>query len=254
MAPSNHLTDAFSSADVDVLHVEDDDEYAELVRRWVAARGLVIDRVRSRAELLKYLEERGAPRCLLLDMSLNDSAGLNICDEFKKSPALQQTPILLLSGSNLTASECQEHGALQIIRKGVDGERELLAALTAVISQHERSRGVVTCGDLRLEPRNRTARIEGNAPVLLPSKPFDALLRLVKAAPGMVSDMDLYVEFMARGAYRLDNERKLRIRGVVIIYISRLRRRLGPAGRRIVRLNNEGFIYRASDPVAKDIF
>jgi len=94
-----HLTDAVSSPGIDVLHVEDDDQYAELVRMWVTARGLVMHRVRSRGELMDYLTVCAPPpRCLLLDMSLKDSAGLSLCDELKKSPTLQQLPIILLSG------------------------------------------------------------------------------------------------------------------------------------------------------------
>lgn len=82
--------DAVSSPGIDVLYVEDDDQYAELVWRWVTARGLVMDRVRSRAELLDYLAVCAPPpRCLLLDISLEDSAGLSLCDELKKSPANQ---------------------------------------------------------------------------------------------------------------------------------------------------------------------
>ncbi len=255
MSPSDRLADAFSSPGVDVLHVEDDEEYAELVRMWVAAHGLVLNRVRSRAEMRKYLATRAFPRCLLLDMGLKDSSGLGLCDELKGSPSLQGVPIILLSASNLTACECQGHGAIHLLRKGIDGEAELLAALTSVIAQHERSRGVVTCGDLRLEPQERTARIAGEASVRLDPRPFDALLYLVKAAPNVVTDLDMYVAFMQRGAYHLDNERKLAIRGVVINYVSRLRRKLGPAvGDRIVRINNQGFMYRVCDPAGKDIF
>ena len=255
MSPPRHLTDAFSSPGVDVLHIEDDDDYANLVRLWVAASGLVINRVRSRAELLDYLAARGSPRCLLLDMSLKDSAGLSLCDELKNSPALQQVPIVLFSASNMTACECREHGALLLVRKGVEGEAELLSALMTVISQHERSQGVVTCGDLRLAPQDRSARIMGEPSIQLDRRPFDALLLLVKSAPNMVTDKDLYVAFMERGSYRLNDEPELSIRAVVKNYISRLRRKLGPTmGPRIVRFHNEGYVYRPQDPEPKGIF
>ncbi|MBI2787328.1 MAG: response regulator [Elusimicrobia bacterium] len=214
---SRHLIDAVSSPGVDVLHVEDDDEYAELVKMWVTGRGLAMHRVRSRKELLSYLAVCAPPpRCLLLDMSLEDSHGLSLCDELKRSPALQQLPIVLLSAANLTACECQEHGALQLVRKGSEGEPELLAALTAVIAQHDRSRGIATCGDLRLDPRDRSVMVAGKLAVQLTQGAFNGLLLLVKSAPDCVTDIDLYMAFMERGAYHHNDDPELTVKSVVI--------------------------------------
>lgn len=247
---------AVASPGVDVLHVEDDDEYAELVRMWGAGRGLTMERVRSRAELLDYLSVCAPPpRCLLLDMSLKDSAGLSLCDELKKSPALQQLPIVLLSGSNLSACECQEHGALQLVRKGAEGEPELLAALTAVIAQHARSRGVVDAGDLRLDPYDRGVSIEGKLIANLQRGPFDGLQILVKSAPDGVADTDLYMAFQERRPYHRNDEPELTVRTVVKNHISRLRGDLGPiVGSRIVRWRGNGYAYRPPDPSQKGIF
>lgn len=248
--------DAVSSPGIDVLYVEDDDQYAELVWRWVTARGLVMDRVRSRAELLDYLAVCAPPpRCLLLDISLEDSAGLSLCDELKKSPANQQLPIVLFSSSNLTSCECQEHGALQLVRKGVEGEPELLAALTAVISQHCRSRGIVDAGDLRLDPQDRSVLIAGKQSLQLTQGHFDGLLILVKSAPDSVNDIDLYMAFLERQPYQHSDEGDLTVKSVVKNYISRLRRAVGPAvSSRIVRLRNEGYVYRPAGPDPKGIF
>lgn len=256
MRPPRHLTDAVSSPGVDVLHVEDDDGYAELVWMWVTGRGFSIYRIRSRAELLDYLAVCAPPpRCLLLDMSLKDSAGLSLCDELKKSPSHQRLPIVLLSGSNMTACECQEHGALQLVRKGIDGEPELLAALTTVIAQHDRSRGIVDAGDIRLDPYDRSVLIARKRTVQLTQGYFDGLQILIKSAPDLVTDIDLYMAFLERSSYHHDDAADLTVRSVVKNYVSRLRGNLGSAvGSRIVRLRNEGYVYHPAGPDSKGIF
>lgn len=155
----------------------------------------------------------------------------------------------------MTACECQEHGALQLVRKGVEGEPELLAALTAVISQHSRSRGIVDAGDLRLDPQDRSVLIAGKQSVRLTQGSFDGLLILVKSAPDSVNDIDLYMAFLERRPYQHSDEGDLTVKSVVKNYISRLRQAVGPAvSSRIVRLRNEGYVYRPPGPDPKGIF
>lgn len=236
---------AVAAPRVDVLHVEDDDVYAELVQRWVAPAGLAVHRARSRDELLNYLSTCARPpRCLLLDLGLEDSLGLSLCDTLKRAPSLQQLPIILFSGADLTSRECMEHGVLHFIRKGADGRHELLAAVTAVIAQHARSQGVVDIDDLRLDPAELQVSLAGRPVVKLTPGHFSALLRLVKSAPEVVPDAELYGAFLQRHSYRHEDDLRLTIRAIVKNYVSRLRFELGPLGARIERLRGEGYAYR----------
>lgn len=231
---------------VDVLHVEDDDVYAELVRRWTASGGLTAHRVRSRAEMLDYLSRRARPpRCLLIDPGLKDSHGFDLCDFIKRAPSLQQLPMVLFSGADLTTCECLEHGVLHFIRKGADCRAELLAALTAVISQHARSQGVVDIGDLRLDPLELEVSLAGRPVAKLTSGRFAALLLLVKSAPKVVADEALYSAFLQRHPYHRKDDLELAIRAIVKNYVSHLRSDLGAVGARIERVRGEGYAYRS---------
>lgn len=247
--PDLNPEDDSAAPGIDILHLEDDDEFAALVRLWVAGRGLAIHRVRTRAELMSFLATCAPPpRCLLLDLSLHDSRGLTLCAELKKSPALQQLPIVLHSGAALSSRECLECGACHLIRKGVDGEKELLAALTSVIAQHDRSRGVVDAGDLRLDPQEQTVSLGGRLAAKLDDGPFEALSLLVKSSPESVTDIDLYMAFLERRSHQNKEDPERTVKLVVKNYISRLRGKLGPvAGARIVRSRDEGYVYRPPD-------
>lgn len=251
MTPIPHITANLSAATgqaaswVDVLHAEDDDVYADLARKWVASGGLTTHRVRSRAELLNYLSTCARPpRCLLLDLGLIDSHGLSLCDAIKRAPSLQQLPIVLFSGANLTSCECMEHGVLHFVRKGADGGPELLAALTAVISQHARSQGVVDLGDLRLNPPDLEVSFAGRPVAKLTAGRFAALLLLVKSAPEVVTDREMYGAFLQRHPYHRKDDLELAILAIVKNYVSHLRSDLGPLGARIERVRGEGYAYR----------
>lgn len=239
------LPPAAAAPCVDILHVEDDDAYAELVRKWVAPGGFTKHRVRTLEELLKYLSAcPRLPRCLLLDLGLTDCDGLFLCDVVKKAPSLQGMPIILFSGANLSSRECMEHGVLYFVRKGAHGQPELLAALNAVISQHARSQGVVDIGDLRLNPEGHEVGLAGRPVARLTPGRFTALLALVKAAPKAVSDEDLYLAFLQRHPYHRKGDWDPSTVAIVKNYVSHLRADLGDLGARIERVRGEGYAYR----------
>jgi DNA-binding response OmpR family regulator len=229
---------------LDVLHVEDDDSYAGLVKEWVGGLGLKLQRLSSGAELTSYLANcLILPLCLLLDLTLLDADGLALCEKVKKSPATQAVPIVLLTGREIPLRECLERHALYRVIKGPDTERELRAALTAIMAQHRRSRGILEVGDLQLDAGTGGVRLEG-APILRAAPgQFAALSLLVQSSPWPVPDERLYPAFLARGAYHsLDHE--LSVHQTVRTYVSRLRRDLGAAlGERIVRVKEDGYAY-----------
>lgn len=232
----------------DVVHVDDDEAWGDLVHAWVAPHGINLLRLRSKGELLGHLKRaKTLPRCLLLDLGLGDSNGLGLCDEIKSSPALQQVPIVVMTASAVSSCECLEHGALHRVLKGPHAERELLAALRTVITQHDRSQGVVDAGDLRLDSRTREVGLTGKVAARLPPGPFHALLLLVKSSPAPVPDEKLYQAFLERKPYHQKADDPLTIPLIVKNYVSRLRRDLGEAvGSRIERTRGEGYAYLPS--------
>jgi DNA-binding response OmpR family regulator len=244
-----HREPSRASEPVHVLHVEDDSEWSLLVCRWLTKRGLKVLQLSCRAELLSYLSHcKRLPLCLLLDLTLPDGDGFEICTEIKSSPALQHLPIVIFSGRSVSSTECLEHSALYHVAKGVGAEIELSAALKAVLDQVERSRGVVDVGDLRLDPKDGRVLLAGETLAQLNPGPFAALLRLVRASPHAVQDWDLRESFLERHSYK-KRDPELAVRLTVRTYISSLRRELGAVvGARLVRLGEDGYAYLPAPP------
>jgi DNA-binding response OmpR family regulator len=231
---------------VHVLHIEDDDAWAGLVNVWLTHRGLKVLHLRSCAEMRAYLSRSTSlPQCVLLDLTLRDGDGLDLCDEIKSSPVLQHLPIVVLSGRVMTPQQCLKHEALYRVAKGTDTEEELSAVLKSVLAQNERARGVVDAGDLRLDPRGRKVIHKGKEAAVLQPGQFSALLALIQAAPKPVSENHLYEVFLERPPHK-KTDPELSIHLTVRNYVSRLRGLLGPAlAERIAYIQGQGYVYRA---------
>ena len=185
------------------------------------------------------------PLCLLLDLTLGDADGLELCAEVKASPALQRMPVVVLSGRALSSEECLRHQAVYHVRKGPGAETELPAALKSVITQQERSHGVVDAGTLRLDPRGHFIFLDNKPTAILLPGPFSAFLALVQYSPKAVSEESLYGFFLERAPHDKPDE-ELSVHLTVRTYISRLRRSLGEElGSRITFVHGEGYVYRA---------
>ena len=237
---------------VDVLHVEDDDSWADLVEIWLARRKLKVKRLSSRQELREYLS-RGEtmPLCVLLDLTLGDARGLGLCDEIKSSAALQQLPIIILTGSNVSARECLDHRALYRLTKDESAEAELGAVLESILSQQEKSQGLVDAGDLQLDPRGGHVSCGGRLIARLSPGHFAGFLELVRSSPQPVTDSKLYSSFLARHPYH-KSDQEITTRLIVRNYVSNVRRDLGSLiGGRIQRLGDEGYAYRPVKPLPR---
>lgn len=228
---------------VDVLHVEDDDDYAALVRLWLRARGLSVQRVKTGLEMRRHLNDFPVlPRCLLLDLGLSDGDGLTQCDYAKCSPRLQILPVVILTARDIPAADVLKRKALYRVEKGRNTEDELPAAILSILTQGERDRGVIDAGDLHLDPSENTVFLEGKEHARLPHGPFAALSLLARSSPIPVEDQALYQAFLTRHPYHTPDH-DLAVPLVLRNNVSQLRRMLGKTiGGRIERAE-AGYFY-----------
>lgn len=115
-----------------VFVVDDDHRVREALSSLIAAAGLRVNVFGSAAEFLEY-EKPDAPACLVLDLQLPGSSGLELQQQLSAGDA---PPIVFISGYGDVPSSVRamKAGAIEFLSKPFD-DRELLQAIHAAIDQ-----------------------------------------------------------------------------------------------------------------------
>ncbi|MDR7100157.1 HAMP domain-containing protein/CheY-like chemotaxis protein/signal transduction histidine kinase [Lysobacter niabensis] len=110
-----------------LLVIEDDAGERLSIEELIRHDDVSIDTVGSGAEALEALGS-GQYDCAVLDLRLPDMSGFDLLDRVKEVPLLQNMPIVVFTGKELTAEEHQrlKKAARSIIIKGVESPERLL--------------------------------------------------------------------------------------------------------------------------------
>jgi len=175
-----------------VLFVEDERSITEPFSRALAREGFDPVVAHTAAEAMARFEER-EPDIVLLDISLPDGDGRDICREFRRR---SDVPIIMLTarGTETDRVVGLELGADDYVVKPFSSA-EVIARIRAVLRRSGRDAATtpdppVEIDGLRLDPGARRAALDG-APLELSRKEFDLLARLMRDAGRVVTREDL---------------------------------------------------------------
>lgn len=164
----------------DILIVEDHQELAQLLRRFLQAEGYTVEIAQTGEKAVELYAEHHA-KLVILDIMLPGMDGFSVC---KKIRDTDNTPILIVSAKN--QKEDQLNGLLlgadDYIEKPYD--IDIMLAKISNIFKHRYAQDEITDGSLRLNKISRTAYKNGEA-LELTAKEFD-LLRLLMEQKGKV--------------------------------------------------------------------
>jgi PAS domain S-box-containing protein len=130
LVPAPAFAETRSSADSPpgILVVEDDDAVARVLGIILGRAGHTVTRAATIAEARRSLTS-ARPAVILLDMKLPDGSGLDLLDDLTEIPALQQVPVVVLSGVEPTFDpRLRSDRVVEWLMKPF-AERELLRAL-----------------------------------------------------------------------------------------------------------------------------
>jgi CheY-like chemotaxis protein/HAMP domain-containing protein len=110
-----------------LLVVEDDAAERMSIEELIRHDDVAIDTVGSGAEALEALREGGYD-CAVLDLRLPDMSGFELLDRIQELPQLQDLPIVVFTGKELTADEDRKlkKAAKSVVIKGVESPERLL--------------------------------------------------------------------------------------------------------------------------------
>lgn len=222
-----------------ILLVEDEPEMAQLIVAALGRQGMVVDH----APTLAYAREAlsaGVHDAVVLDRRLPDGDGLELLADLRRArgPETQgAVPVIVLSALGTLDDRVQglDTGADDYLAKPFSVD-ELLARLRAVTRRPTRvAPAAVRLGTLEFDLNNRTATLDG-APLELPRRELLALETLIRRAGRTVARAAL-----EEAVYGFDDEIAS---NSLDAHISRLRRKLAPAGVEIHALRGLGYLLR----------
>lgn len=208
-------------ADLNILMVEDDPEFAQFVVTYLGKNGFKVTSVGTGADLFKVIDDDHYD-CLVVDLTLPDEDGIVLV---RKVRARSAVPIVVLTGREGVDDKlaCFEVGADDYVTKPVD-PRELIARIQAVLRRAQDITGpsrddVLVMGSVKLDRLRRVASREDGGEIDFTPAEF-SLVWVLAQADGKVQSRDDLVDAVSTG------DGPINFRAVDIL-VSRVRKKLG---------------------------
>ena len=209
-----------------VLVVEDDQATRDLLERGLREESFDVVLMHDASGVEEGVAAR-AFDVIVLDVVLPGADGISVCRRLRARAI--DTPILLLTGRHAVSERVRglDAGADDYLSKPFSFE-ELLARLRA-LTRRGRTRqltAVLTLGCIELDQRDRVVRVSGT-PVSLTATEFRLMEYLLRRAGALVTRDELAVHVWDGAVAQESN--------VIDVYVSYLRKSLGPEAARLVK-------------------
>ena len=219
----------------EILIADDERIIREGMRAFLVGEGFSVRTARDGEDALKKFSER-RPDLVLLDVMIPKMNGFHVCGEIRRTDRL--VPILFLTAKDAEADQVRGLGlgADDYIAKSA-GEPVLLARIRRAL---DRTQAVTASADvLRLGPVTvdfvRLRVCEGDRELALLTKTEGNILRFLASEWGIPRNGDEIIAVLRGDGFACED-------GMLYTHLSRLRRKLGPAGNLLV--NDRGSGYR----------
>lgn len=216
-----------------ILIVEDDADVRESLKILLQREGYVVAAVETGSGAIRLLE-RAPQNLVLLDLGLPDIKGEALCYEIKRN--YPQTMVIMITARG-TANDLVKGlslGADDYIAKPFDTE-VVIARIHAVLRRTRGEDGVLTCGDLRLDPHT-TQVTRNDKKIELTHTEYKLLHYLMLNRERMLSR-----ELILNHVWAYDFEVESR---VVDVYIGYLRKKIDSGHPKKYIESRRGFGYR----------
>jgi two-component system, OmpR family, response regulator RegX3 len=224
-----------------ILLVEDESSIADPFARALARNGFRPTIARTASEALRLFRETN-PDVVLLDLTLPDGDGRDVCRELRR---LSDLPIIMLTARGTVTDRIVglELGADDYVVKpfAVDEVISRIRAVLRRVRTPSRPSGAVTVGELRLDRDAHRVWLAG-VELDLTRKEFELLVRLTRDAGKVVSRETLMSDVWDMNWFGSTK--------TLDVHIAALRRKLGDppdAGRYIQTVRGVGFRFVADE-------
>jgi DNA-binding response OmpR family regulator len=224
------------------LVVEDDPAVSGLVRRYLSRAGFVVHTTGNAADGLRQALD-STPDVVILDLTLPDGDGSELCRKIRELPTNGDVPVLVLSGTSDISTKLLLFalGADDYVVKPCD-PMELVARVHALLRRRGEQRQTRRVGPLRVTLATGDAWLS-ERPLELTTGERSVLVQLARAFPG-VTPRETLDNVPWRAGEAGSN--------VTEVLVGRLRRKIGAAGGgvEIRAVRRAGYVLRPVSVVA----
>ena len=229
-----------------VLMVEDEPDLLDTLEYNLQREGYLTRRAASGRAGLEAAQLDPRPDFVLLDLMLPDMPGTEVCRRLRESPRTQGVPIIMLTARDAEVDRIVgfELGADDYVTKPFS-MHELMLRVRAVLRRShgaKPARSVYEVGVLELDTTAHRVRV-GGEPVRLTALEFRLLSTLVERA-GRLQTRDTLLNDVWGMQAGLTTR-------TVDTHITRLRKKLGEAGRYIETLRGFGYRFLEANEIDK---
>lgn len=215
--------------------VDDEPDILKLLSLHLTKAGFRVETFLNGASFYQFLEHQ-LPHLILLDLMLPDVDGLDICRFLKQDPRYAAVPIIMLTARSEEADRVTglELGADDYVPKPFS-PREVVARVRTVLRRYEppvTEQPITVGGILTINPGRHEVRVAGEK-VSLTSTEFRILLILARRVNWVFTRDQLLNELWGNQKWVLDR--------TIDVHISKLRAKLGKAGRLLHNVRGVGY-------------
>ncbi len=221
-----------------ILLVEDERDLLELLKYNFDREGYHVLTAETGEDGLKMVRQQ-SPDLILLDLMLPSMDGLEVCRSLKGRPETATIPVIMLTAKGEEADVVRglELGADDYVTKPFS-PRILMARIRAVLRRAEtdqQERRTIEAGGVRID-LDRHEVFSEEQPIDLTATEFK-LLTLLVSRPARVFTRQQIIDSLHEGFAAVTDRS-------VDVQVVALRRKLGPAGKRIETVRGVGYRFK----------
>ncbi len=186
--------------------MEDDPENLLLLQTWLDRAGYLVLPATKGQTAIKWLRQAGKPDLAVLDRTLPDIDGLELCRTIKSDPETRKIPVMILTGlaDNAGRIEAGLGNADLYLNKPVT-EEDFLNGVRSLLGKsggYLQRRGLLRRDGFEIDPERHTVRYRGKIADDFSERLFDLMYLLAEHHPQVLNRKFILANIAARGRDR----------------------------------------------------